>query len=102
MYFFPLDLMFFCLLKSHSNSSNFALSKVSTPQITWHNLPELIKLLGEKTSSLSLWFIVISVLNELCDGSSKQMGLIQAHHTRGVGGEELLVLTAHLIRLHVV
>lgn len=30
------------------------------------------------------------------------MGLIQAHHNRGVGGEELLVLTAHLIRPHVV
>lgn len=30
------------------------------------------------------------------------MGLIPAHHTRGVWGEELLVLTAHLIRPHVV
>lgn len=62
--FFSLTLMFFCLLKSHDSSSNFALSKVSTPQITWQDLPALIKLLGEKTSSLSLWFVVISVLNE--------------------------------------
>lgn len=29
------------------------------------------------------------------------MGLIQAHHTRDVGGEELLVLTDHLVRPHV-
>lgn len=61
---FPIHSVFFSLLKSHDYCSNFALSKVSTPQITWQDLPALRKLLGERTSSLSIWFIVISVLNE--------------------------------------